>query len=151
LGEAPPPGWFRRNALWFFPTVVLVPLLLCGGSCGGIFYFILAALRHSEPYQMALDHLRKSPEITQRIGEPVEDATWFPSGQVRMQGANGSAQFQMKVAGPKGKADAYVEASSDAGDWKLTRLRVVFADRQKIELPMDRAAQPEVEAPAEHE
>ncbi len=96
----------------------------------------------SEPYQLALERLRQSPEVTQRIGEPVEDATIFPSGQMRIQGARGSAQFAIKIAGPRGKADAYVEASSDIGQWKLTRLRVVFADGRKIELPAERPELP---------
>jgi Cytochrome oxidase complex assembly protein 1 len=144
-GDQPQRGWFRRNALWFVPTVILLPILLCAGSCGGIFYLVFSMLRDSQPYQMALARLRENPEVIQRLGEPVEDATWYPSGQIRMQGAQGFAQFEMKIAGPRGKADAYVEATADAGEWTIKRLRVVFSDGWRIELLADTPSPPEVE------
>jgi len=86
--------------------------------------------------------LRKSPEVIKILGEPVEDATRWPKGEIKMQGAKGSAQFQFRIAGPRGEADAYAVAVSDVGEWKLTRLRVVFNDGQTLEVVPDQPEMP---------
>ena len=63
---APPrKGWFGRNWLWFVPTIVLLPICLCGGMCVVVPYFAMRGLSESGAYKLALDTVQQNAEVVQ--------------------------------------------------------------------------------------
>ena len=131
FGLHPPrPGWFRRNWLWFLPLLILVAIL---GGLGAV-AAPMVQLKSTEPYRMAFEQVRKSPEVTERLGEPVADPTWLPTGSVYSDGSRGDATLGFSVAGPKGRAHVSAQGRRIAGQWGLTKLEVTFADGRRLAL-----------------
>ena len=146
-GAPPRRGWFRRNWRWFVPTAVLVPILICAGVCAGFFGVVVAALKSSEPYQTALKRVQADPQVIERLGQPIRDASWVPSGSVNIRNGGGNANLMFKVAGPKGSASVRTEARRIQGKWGTTTLEVTFAGEKPI--PLDTGASDE-DAPKFH-
>jgi hypothetical protein len=145
--DQPRRGWFGRNWLWFVPTIIVVPVLLCGGCCGGIFLVVVGGMKKSEVYKTALEQVQNDPKVIAALGEPIE-AGWMVTGEVNVQaGGGGDAKLYFPVSGPRGKAGVTAEARRVGGTWGLIRLEVATADGQKILLDVA----PEGEAGGEGE
>ncbi len=126
-------GWFRRNWLWFLPSMVVLMALVCAGVCAGIFTTVFYALKSTEPYQTALAAVQKNPQVIERLGQPVEEVRWPPpSGSVHVQNGGGSANLVFNVKGPKGEAQVRTEARRTRGQWETHVLEVTFADEKRI-------------------
>lgn len=133
--EPPKRGWFRRNWLWFVPMIIIGPFLLCAG-CGGLIAFtVISAIKGSDAYKLALERVQQSPDVQAQLGEPITDATPFPTGNVSSSNGEGSALIFMRVAGPKGAANVVIEAEETGHVWHFDKLEVtVDADGARIDL-----------------
>ena len=129
-------GWLARNWLWFIPTGCLAVLLVCGGLCAGVAFWGVGRIKHLEPYKMAFAQVRNDAQVIERLGQPIEDATLVPSGEVNFQNDRGDANFGFKVAGPNGRANVRAQARLIDGIWGLSTLEVTFDDGQRISLPV---------------
>jgi hypothetical protein len=114
-----PPGG-QRPRRWSKLLVMLVLVAAVAAAAG--YYFKFGVLKWSEPYQMALDKLKAEPRLTGQIGEPIQDATPFPSGEIGKDPNNASARLYFDVAGPKGRAHVQVDARRIDGKWGLSQL-----------------------------
>ena len=112
-------GWFSRNLWWLLPAALLVLIVPCG-CCGGILWWVIGSLKSSEPYQMALHRVQTAPKVIEKLGEPIEAASWMPTGNFSYHTINGvasgSASFDFSVSGPKGTARVHAEAVCGNGD-----------------------------------
>ncbi|NUQ66028.1 MAG: hypothetical protein HUU20_26505 [Pirellulales bacterium] len=137
--EAEPPrrSWWSRNWLWAVPVGCLAMVLGCGGCCLGVFGTALYALKSSPPYQMALEKVRTSPQVIEELGEPIEEAGWFPTGNVNVKNGGGDALLDFDVAGPKGRAHVQARARRINGEWGLTTVEVTLADGKRIPLELE--------------
>jgi hypothetical protein len=139
--EPPPPrqrGWFRRNLWWLIPGAVVILVLPCG-CCGGIILWGVRALKSSEPYQMALDRVRKDPRMIAELGEPMQETGWMPMGNINYNagvgGTAGNATFDFNLSGPKGTAHVHFEAIYGNGKWSFRVLDATPSSTgQKISL-----------------
>jgi hypothetical protein len=145
--ERPRRGWLGRNWIWFVPATLLVLALLCGGCCVGIIGAIFGVLKSSEPYQMALERVQNDPGVIQQLGQPIEEAGWFPTGEVNIRNGQGDARLDFAVAGPQGKAHVHTEARRVGGRWGLTRLEVTPDGGQRIVLDVSAQKPEEQDAP----
>jgi len=123
-----------RGCLWLIVAIPVILILVCGGIFGGIFVLVVGTIRSSEPYQMALEQVQRDPQVIERLGEPIEDATVFPTGNVNVANDRGTANLQFAVKGPKGRADVSTQARRAGGKWGLTKLDVTFGDGQRASL-----------------
>lgn len=158
--SAPKKGWFGRNWLWFVPTVVLLPICLCGGLCFGGAFFAFQGLKSSEAYKMALEATQQNAEVQAAIGEPIEE-TLVPAGAVNTSATEGGhAALVFRVTGPKGAAVVETESTRAPGSekWEMTRLVVRPENGEVIVIVGDEEAAPldeveidfqEAEMPAE--
>ncbi len=135
--EPPPRSWWSRNWLWVVPVGLLGIVLGCGGCCLGIFGTALYAIKSSSPYQMALEEVRTSPEVIDRLGQPIEEAGLFPTGNVNVENGGGNALLEFDVAGPRGRAHVQARARRIGGQWGLTTVEVTFADGERISLELE--------------
>jgi len=133
--EPPKRGWFGRNWLWFVPTVIVLPILLCAGCFGGLFFIGVAALKGNPAYQQALKRVQDNPEVQAQLGQPIDDATVLPQGQFNLENGEGTAKFFFSVKGPKGSANVIAEAETTDGNWHYDKLELTCdADGTKIDL-----------------
>lgn len=132
--EPPKRGWFRRNWLWLVPTIILVPILLCGGCVATIFYSTVALIKGSGAYQTALERVQQSPEVQAAIGQPITDTTVLPFGNVNTTNNEGKADLLFSVAGPNGTANVTIDAILVDGQWHYDTLQVQCSDGSTIDL-----------------
>jgi hypothetical protein len=134
--EAEPPrrGWFGRNWLWFVPTLLGIPILLCGGCIGGSVLMLINAIKGSEVYKVALERVQQSPEVQAKLGQPIEDATVLPSGNINLDNDEGKAHLMFSVKGPSGTADVDLEAMIVGDQWHYEKYMVTCSDGSTIDL-----------------
>lgn len=131
-GAEQPPRRKSRKWLWLILAIPLVLIVLCAGLCGGIFAMVFGVMKSSEPYQTALKQVQEDPLVIEKLGEPIEDVTWFPSGSVNTENDRGDANLHFQVAGPKGNAGVHVQARRVDGQWGLTTLEVTPEGGERI-------------------
>lgn len=127
-------GWFGRNWKWFLPTLVVLVIGLGAAGVFGVLYFTAAVKKSSVPYQTALEAVKASPQVIEKLGEPIEDVTRFPAGQILSSGRMKEADFRFQIAGPKGKAEVATRAREIEYQWGTTTLEVTFADDTRANL-----------------
>jgi hypothetical protein len=136
-------GQPRRSSTkkWVLIILVVLATLSVAGMalCGGVIYLVFGAMKSSTPYVMALEQLRQDPQVIERLGKPLEDITWFPTGNLRVENDRGEANLNFTVAGPKGQAQVGTMARCVGGSWGLVTLDVIYADGQRCSVKTDTA------------
>jgi hypothetical protein len=125
--RTPKRRWLKRLAA---ALLVLVLIAACGAVVG--YRVVFGGRKASVPYQMALEKVRHDPQVIALLGEPVDDAEWFPTGNVQQEGDRGIASLHFRIAGPKAQARVSVQARRVDGRWGLTMLDVLHADGERI-------------------
>ncbi|HTV57509.1 MAG TPA: cytochrome c oxidase assembly factor Coa1 family protein [Verrucomicrobiae bacterium] len=131
LPAPPRKDWFNRNWKWFVPLLVACALAMVVGFIAVIVSFALTMVKQSYPYQYAIRSAEQSPEVSQRLGEPLK-LGWFVSGQINYSDQNGDAVFEIPVSGPKGRGTIDVQAEKRNGQWQF----------QTLELDIDGSSSP---------
>lgn len=127
-------GWWKRNWRWFVPAFFLGLLVLLGVCAVIVWWIVFGALKSSEPYKMALEQVKNDPQVIARLGQPVEDDAWFPSGYVNIEGERGQTQLNFEVAGPNGRARVAIRGNCMEGKWALVELVVTLKDNTRLVL-----------------
>ncbi len=117
------PDWLERNWKWFVPLAGLIFL----GCVAAFAAFILGVMKSSDAYSGALARARAAPAAIVALGTPIKEG-WLVTGNIHVSGSSGQAALAIPVAGPRGSATLYVEASKSMGEWHFDRL-VLQVDR----------------------
>jgi hypothetical protein len=104
-------------------SVLVVALLVLGG-----WFALFGRKKFSEPYRMALTRVRQDVHVVERLGEPIRDTEWFPTGGTTSEGDRLEARYNFTISGPKGSADVSTVARCIEDQWGLTTLDVRFPD-----------------------
>jgi hypothetical protein len=123
-----------RSCLVMILIAAVIGAVVCAGICGGLFYFGVETVKNTPAYRMALAQVQESPEVTERLGRPVEEAGWVPAVQMNVGDGQGSATMDFDVQGPEGRAHVRCQARMIGGTWGLTLLEVTFADGERVVL-----------------
>jgi len=113
-------GQSRRK--WALVFLAVFAVIALGG--GGAFYWMMRTIHKSTVFAMAVERVRQNPDAEENLGKPI-DPGWFVSGDFKVSGPKGNADFAVSVAGPKGKGKVYVSARMAAGKWNIGK---VFLD-----------------------
>ena len=146
--DAPPQGWWARN----WRTVVLAASItpvalcgLCGLGCLGLMRFSSTAVRHMEPYRLALETVQGSGDLQRIIGEPIEaEDSFLAAARARLSktedGAN-QAEIFFVVVGLHRRANVAAKAIEKDDYWRLSQLEAlpVGGERMVILAPSDEA------------
>ena len=97
---------------------------------GVIVAVAVASMRSSIPYKDALALAQRDPRVAEVLGTPVE-AGLFTSGSVSTENRSGSADLDIPIHGPKGKASIHVVATREGGRWSYTRM-IVTPDKGAV-------------------
>ncbi len=144
---APAPGPKSRWKRWLAACLVLA-ILVAGAAWG--WYAGGGRYKWCPPYREALRQVASHPQVVQRLGQPIRDASWLPSGSITA-GGQPQANLMFRVAGPQGKADVHVQARQVAGQWGGT-ISVSFGPGERVQLELGEAGQgeaPRFEAPGQ--
>lgn len=110
------PNWLARNWKWLIPVgaasllalfVAVIALFLAG---------LFGLIRRSEPYQHALAAAQSHPRLVAALGEPIAPG-FAVMGRIETSNADGSANLNFAVLGPRGEARIYVVAEQTRGAW----------------------------------
>lgn len=110
---------------------------------------IVAVIGNSEVCKLAFAKAEASPEVRQRLGEPVKRG-FLMSGSIETSGPSGRADISIPISGPRGKATLYAVARKSAGLWKFDTLQVTFdkgTERVDLLKPMEANQLPTRENP----
>jgi Cytochrome oxidase complex assembly protein 1 len=103
------------------------------GLIAAIFFSVMAAIKGSDVYRLALANLNANFEATQILGAPVEPG--FPMGSIRISGPSGEAELSIPVQGSKAKGTLYLQATKKMGQWHFDRIELeVDGHEQRIDL-----------------
>lgn len=104
--------WLSRR----FLTWILGCLLL-GLFVPPVFHF---AARKFDPYKLAFQTARQSPEFIDALGSPVKEG-WFVDSEMQL-GEPATAKMLIPVRGSTRTGNLRVRAVKDRGRWRLTEL-----------------------------
>lgn len=96
--------WAWKNRTW----LVVFPL----------FFTLIGNMLKGEAFEQSMTAISQHADVVDMIGEPIE-AGYFVTGSIRTSGSNGEAYLQYSLSGPKGEAEAYVQAYKDMDVWVL--------------------------------
>ncbi|MGB9689269.1 cytochrome c oxidase assembly factor Coa1 family protein [Thermogutta sp.] len=133
-------SWIRRLALAVILVLTAVAALV-------VVILTLLARLGGEPLHLALEALRKDQAVVARLGEPIEMASWFPVGSVRVSGDRGNANLTFRVKGSREKALVNVIAQRIAGKWGLTTLEVTYSNGERQSVDVSGLGDSELDAP----
>lgn len=127
--------WVQRHwVLSLVLTLGVFGLLVVGLSAMSV-YSMMSSMKKSPVYEQALRAARANPELTDALGQPIEDAPYVLGGANQQPEGEGEAFFVIPVHGPKGKATVHVEAHRQDGEWVFKTLRAQLENhRDYIEL-----------------
>lgn len=126
-------GWWSRNWKWFVPVSIGSVVLLIG-FIGALFYFVIGIFKSSDVYKIALEQSRASPKVIESLGTPIRDGM-FISGNIKISGSEGTADFEIPIHGPKGYGVIYVVAKKSMGRWYFRTLEVAIdSSYERIDL-----------------
>jgi len=108
-------------------AIVVIIVVVIGGIGLKIF-------RSSSPCQSALSAAQASPAMRAQIGEPIE-LGWLITGSINSINGSGSANLNILVHGPKGKASVRVIGKSAAGVWNYEKMTATITSTgEKVDL-----------------
>lgn len=131
LPSTPPPipsqpprsNWWSRNWKWFVPTGCFTFVALGVAFVVCIFFLVFSVLKSTDVYKTAFARAKNDPRVTAVFGTPIHDGM-FVSGNTRVSGGSGTAEFAIPISGPKDKGTIYVGATRSNGDWLFLKLLV---------------------------
>jgi len=126
-------NWWSRNWKWFVPVGCLSLILLFGAFIAVVLGAASGMMKSSDAYKEGLARAQASAAVTEALGTPIAPG-WFTSGSVSVTGGSGEARLEIPISGPKSKGTIYVEATKSAGEWSYSKLEVVTASGERIDL-----------------
>ncbi|UCF68281.1 MAG: hypothetical protein JSV80_02980 [Acidobacteriota bacterium] len=131
---------FWERYWWTIPVgclaIVALPICCCGGLIAGLIGYTGAL----DPYRLAVERVRASPEVIEALGEPIE-TRW--THQLELKIDNDEARLRIPLVGPKGEATVRGRADRRQGQWALTELTVRLDDGGEITLIPEQDAEPD--------
>ncbi len=118
-------SWLDRHARWKIPLGCLIVILLICAFVAVLFTVLDVSFRKSIVYQEALDRAGRSPEVISRIGEPLRPGRVL-QGRINVSGSTGTAEMNIPITGPRGKATIVLDARKVHGAWVFRTLYVGF-------------------------
>ncbi len=121
-------SWFRRNWLWFVPSMGCLTLILFFIlGIVGIFSFI----NDSEPTKVALELATNHPKVIEALGEPIEKYS-IPKGEISYNSDSGSrVDLGIPIRGPKGEGILFVKGKKTGKEWDYEILYVLIKETQE--------------------
>lgn len=137
----------RKRPSWGWILAATGTLILLVVAVAIVIVITMMGRRAGEVLHLAMQKIREDPAVVARLGEPIQVASWFPTGSVHESGDRGEANLTFSIRGPKEKGTVQVVARRIAGKWGLTSLEVTFSDNRRHTVDVAGEGDGELEAP----
>lgn len=122
MSHVEPIGWWAKNKSWFLPVAIIL-------GCIAVFivviavviYFVVGAVKQSEPYLQGLNYARSNPAVIDLIGVPMEPG-FFVGGSMPTPNEQGMVDLAITLTGPKGKGVILIAGQNLGNEWHYKRL-----------------------------
>jgi len=128
--------------------VLLVLVLICGGTCAGCVYLGGQAAKQAGQSietmsitNIALASVLSDATVTEKLGAGVT-ITGLPKREGPLDYANTVVMFD--IAGPKGVGTVTAHAKQVTGSWQITALKVQFSDGSTADLQAPETTAPQL-------
>jgi len=114
-------------------AILIICILVFATLIGGYLY-----LPSTEPYQAAVRFIEGDKKVNSYLGEIVaHDPSPLEGWSLRYRGATGSAEFEIRVTGVKGKGVVYIRLFKSAGLWKVIQANLSLENGSVIPLVVE--------------
>lgn len=128
-------SWFRRNWLWFVPTmgcVTIIILFFLG--IGALIFGVTSFMSEATPAKYAIEKALDNRIVIKELGEDIEQVG-IVSGSINYSNGDGDADLRIPIKGSRGKAIIRVVAEKYDGEWTYQKLYVIIKEtNEKINL-----------------
>lgn len=121
-------SWFRRNWLWFIPSMgcFTIILLLIFGVFG-----VFSMINNAEPIDYGLEVASNNEQVIRHIGKPIEK-DGIPRGSLTFNSDSGSKiDMVVSIKGPNGEGSLTIKGTNSDGEWVFEDLYVVVYGKNK--------------------
>jgi hypothetical protein len=121
-------SWFRRNWLWFVPSMgclTIIVLFILG--IGALLVGVTNILSGSAPSEHAFEKASENKQVIRFLGKPIEQKG-MTTGSINFNNGDGSADLIIPIKGPKGKAVLRVVAEKFNDVWTYEKLYVTIKE-----------------------
>jgi hypothetical protein len=137
--QKPRRGWFRRNWLWFVPTLLLAMMLLCVVGFFGFIECNACTLCNSDLYKKAMQKVMADTKVQNAVGQPLTLVKWpLPY----YSDTETDLEIYCDLNGPKGVAKMHVRVRKNVGNTELkvklpgnTELTFDLSDGKNVAAP----------------
>lgn len=137
----------RKLPTWGWILAAIGTLVLLVAAVVIVIAITMIGRRAGEALHLAMQKIRQDPAVVERLGEPIQVASWFPTGSVHTSGDRGEANLTFSIRGPNGKAVVQLLARRIAGKWALTSLEVTFPDNERHTVDVAGEGDADLDAP----
>lgn len=128
-------SWFKRNWLWFVPTMgclTLIVLFFLG--IGALIFGVTNMISGSTPAIYAIEQASENTSVIEFLGQPIEQ-NGIASGSINFSNNTGDADLKIPVSGPKGSGLIIVVAERYDDEWTYDKLYIIIKEtKEKINL-----------------
>jgi len=136
MEEQPQKSWFKRNWLWFVPTMgCLTLIILFVLGIGTLIFGVTNMMSESTPTKYAIQQASKNSIVLERLGDSIEQKGMI-SGSINFSnGGDGDADLTIPIRGTNGRAIIRVVAEKYDDEWTYEKLYVSIKEtNEKINL-----------------
>lgn len=125
-------GWWRRNWLWFTPTLLAAIVVLGGGA---LYWSLFLRVYRLDACQSAMQAIQADKDLQDSLGQPIQ-VVYVPSRETAPNARieEGEIDVLWHIEGPKGRAKAHTLAKQREGKWETVILEVVLSNGRKVSL-----------------
>ena len=129
----PRASWWSRNWKWVVPAGCLTLALLAAAFVGVILMIIMAAMHSSDAYETTVRIAGSDARVQRALGTPVEGG-FFVSGNVNVDNGRGTANVEVPLKGPNGKATVHVVGEKNGGEWTYSTMEFTGPAGERFDL-----------------
>jgi hypothetical protein len=123
-------GWFRRNWLWFVPTLLL-GIVVVGGAAG--YWALFVRVYQLDVYKDAMKQIEADPKVKQALGDSIQPGKW-PAPAARLEASEQDLRWPLQ--GTKTRAKAHLNAKLMQGKWELIQVDIVLEDGKHLNVAL---------------
>jgi cytochrome oxidase complex assembly protein 1 len=133
----------RKRRTWVIVLSIIVGVvLLFVLFVAGLAFVLISSMKSSDPYQHAVNVVRRNPQVVAALGTPVAPS-WYLLGSINLSGNSGNADLTIPVSGIRQKGSVHVVARKSSGHWTYQTLEfTVDGQEEPVNLLPESTTQP---------
>ncbi len=93
--------------------LAIIPIVILAATSVTVYF------RHTDAFRCASTFISNSAALRERLGSPIRDG-WSVSGSLQQSLDEGTAHFEVPVAGPRASGHLLIDLRKSSGVWSVT-------------------------------